>query len=143
MEYYFRELPNCTTTGFLQKSALTKLIEDAYISVFPSICLENCPMSIAESISLGTPALGARIGGIPELIDENKTGLTFTAMDSDDFIEKLKYLFDNEALVHDMSKNCLSTSFLSCEEYTKKILETYNNVIAEKCAADNNRKQRL
>lgn len=132
MEFLFRELPNCKTTGFLQKSSLTKLIEEAYISIFPSICLENCPMSLAESVSLGTPVLGAKIGGIPELIEENKNGLTFAAMDSKDFIDKIQYLFNHEELVNRMSKECLSCSFLSCEEYTRRIVEIYTNLVRNK-----------
>lgn len=128
MEFLFKDLPNCKMTGFLQKDPLTHFIEEAYISVFPSICLENCPMSIAESISLGTPVLGARIGGIPELIEENVTGLTFSSMDGRDFIEKLVFLLSNEKLVDEMSKNCINASFPSCENYAKRVLDLYKEV---------------
>ena len=128
----FLEIGSDKTTGFLQKSSLTKLIEEAYISIFPSICLENCPMSLAESVSLGTPVLGAKIGGIPELIEENKNGFTFAAMDSKDFIDKIQYLFNHEELVNRMSKECLSCSFLSCEEYTRRIVGIYTNLVRNK-----------
>lgn len=131
LKYIFEDLPNCKLVGFLEKESLTKLIEEAYLSVCPSICLENCPMSIAESIFLGTPVLGARIGGIPELIEENITGQTFTAMDAKDFICKIRDLCRDKEKVYQMSQNCLKASFLSCETYAEQIVHLYEKVINE------------
>lgn len=44
----------------------------ARFSVIPSEWYENNPLSVIEAQCLGTPVLGARIGGIPELIEEGK-----------------------------------------------------------------------
>ena len=38
---------------------------------------ENMPYSGLESLAAQTPIIGARIGGIPELVEEGKTGFTF------------------------------------------------------------------
>jgi glycosyltransferase involved in cell wall biosynthesis len=46
--------------------------------VLPSEWYENAPLSLMESYALGKPAIAARIGGMPELIREEQTGLTFT-----------------------------------------------------------------
>lgn len=35
-------------------------------------------MAIIESYAEGVPAIGSRIGGIPEIIEEGKTGYIFT-----------------------------------------------------------------
>jgi len=47
------------------------ILEGAKFMVLPSEWSENNPLTVIESQSLGTPVLGARIGGIPELIVEN------------------------------------------------------------------------
>ena len=46
----------------------------------PSECYENNPLSAIESLSAGTPVLGADIGGIPELITPS-TGMLFEPAD--------------------------------------------------------------
>ena len=46
------------------------LVGQARFSVVPSEWYENNPLSVIEAQCLGTPVLGARIGGIPELTDK-------------------------------------------------------------------------
>jgi glycosyltransferase involved in cell wall biosynthesis len=67
--------------GYLTGDALKAAIKSARAVVLPSECYENAPMSVLEAYALGKPAIGARIGGIPELIRENETGLIFTSGD--------------------------------------------------------------
>lgn len=63
--------------GFKQGEELNRLIQQAAFVVVPSEWYENNPLTIIESMTLGTPVIGSRIGGIPELIEENKTGFLF------------------------------------------------------------------
>ena len=49
--------------------------------VLPSEWYENAPMSVLESFASGKPVIGARIGGIPEIIDEGENGWTFDSKD--------------------------------------------------------------
>ena len=44
---------------------------------------ENAPLSIMESYILGTPVIGADIGGIPELIKNEETGFIFKSGSSE------------------------------------------------------------
>ena len=46
-------------------------------------------MTIIESYMIGTPVIGSDLGGIPELIIENKTGYTFKPKSSDDLKEMI------------------------------------------------------
>lgn len=63
--------------GYRSGTELQSLIRGAKATVLPSEWYENAPMSILESYALGTPVIGARIGGIPEMIVEGETGWTF------------------------------------------------------------------
>ena len=58
---------------------LYNIIRGAKAVVIPSEWYENAPLSILESYALGKPVIGARIGGIPELIVERKTGWSFSS----------------------------------------------------------------
>ena len=93
---------NIDFTGQLQWNELMPIVRNARFLVLPSECSENNPLTVIESLSLGTPVLGARIGGIPELIEEGVTGLTFTSADADDLAAKIGQMwqlsFDYEAI---------------------------------------------
>ena len=52
-------------------------------------------ITVIESQSLGTPVLGANIGGIPELISD-QTGMTFTSGDVDDLKDKIRRMFEHD-----------------------------------------------
>lgn len=57
--------------------------------VIPSEWYENAPMSVLESYALGRPVIGAAIGGIPELVRDGETGLTFPSGDHEALADAL------------------------------------------------------
>ncbi len=77
----YQHLSNVRFLGRLDPVELRREISGAYFSVVPSVWYENNPMAILESFARGTPVLGANIGGIPELIYNNRTGLLFDPSD--------------------------------------------------------------
>ena len=81
---------------FLYKTAdivLTPSVNEALGTVF------------LESLSMGIPAIGAKSGGIPEVIVNRKTGFTIKPGDSKDLAKKIVKLLDNEKLRSRMGKN--------------------------------------
>ena len=64
-----------TFAGYVAGEALHRLIGEARALVLPSEWYENAPVSVLEAYALGTPVIGAAIGGIPELIADGETGL--------------------------------------------------------------------
>jgi glycosyltransferase involved in cell wall biosynthesis len=95
-------LDNITFTGYKSGQALTDLLEAASFTVLPSEWYENCPMSILESLAVGTPVLGSKAGGIPELIDEGQDGLTFEMGNSEDLSDKMRTLWLDKKLRKNM-----------------------------------------
>ena len=57
--------------GYLSGAALHEAVRSARAVVLPSEWYENAPMSVLEAYALGKPVIGARIGGIPELIRDD------------------------------------------------------------------------
>lgn len=89
--------PKIEFLGHLDAPQVATLLRGAIASVLPSEWYENNPLGVIESLSVGTPVIGARMGGIPELIEEPRDGFTYPA-------------FDVNALASCMSK-VLSTDF--------------------------------
>ena len=60
---------NIEFLGQLDGEQVSRLLAHARFSVMPSEWPENNPLSVIESLCLGTPVVGTHMGGIPELID--------------------------------------------------------------------------
>lgn len=73
----YAEYTNVEFMGYRSGNELFELVRDARFVLVPSEWYENNPMTIIEAYSLGTPVIGAEIGGIPEIVDEGKTGFCF------------------------------------------------------------------
>ena len=77
-------------TGYLSGDKLKETTRNALAVVVPSEWYENAPISILEAMAFGKPVIGARIGGIPEMIDDGLNGYLFEPRDVDDLREKLE-----------------------------------------------------
>ena len=117
---------NIKNVGFVDTTMIKELIREAEFSIYPSEWYENCPFSVMESISEGTPVLGARIGGIPELIEEGVTGKLFESGNIDDLIQKIEQIWENR---DELKRNCKNNRgrdrFDTLEIYCKKLLKFY------------------
>ena len=118
-------LPNAEFVGFKTGEELKSLIAKAAVSVCPSECYENCPFAVIESQMYGTPVIGSRRGGIPELIREGETGLLFEAADDKELEEKLRQVLENPALLAQMTENCRETAFETPDTYYEKLMKLY------------------
>lgn len=131
LEYLCKGVPNIKYVGFKSGKELSDLIQNARFSICPSECHENCPMTVAESISLGTPVIGSDLGGIPELIENGKTGLVFKAGNKNSLKAAIKQLYSNDQLLSGMVESCRSESFNNIEKYTERLLEIYSELAAK------------
>lgn len=92
-------------SGYKIGGELLDLVRSSAVVVMPSICHENNPRMILEAFALGKPVIGSRIGGIPELIEEGKTGYTFMPGNPDDLRDKLLYIFKENGRIEEMGRN--------------------------------------
>ncbi len=60
---------------------LVKLYNAADTFVLPSL-QDNLPNTVVESQACGTPVVGFRIGGVPEMVEHGKTGFLAEAKNS-------------------------------------------------------------
>ena len=78
--------------GFVSGDPLWKLLREARAIVLPSEWYENAPMSVLEAYASGKPVIGARIGGIPEMVTEGETGWLFESGSVDELAGKLAHM---------------------------------------------------
>lgn len=88
--------------GHLDAHDVAALLRGSLASVLPSEWYENNPLGVIESLSTGTPVIGAEIGGIPELIVRPRDGFTYPSRNVEALAEKMKEAastpFDRQAI---------------------------------------------
>ena len=87
---------NIIFTGHLSAQEVVSLVTNATAMVIPSIWYENNPLSVIESLCMGTPVIGARMGGIPELIQTPESGLLFDCHNTDELKQCIEKMFEQQ-----------------------------------------------
>ncbi len=122
-------LSNVKEVGFQSGEELHKLIAEAQFTIHPSECHDNCPFAVMESQALGTPVIGAEVGGIPELVEIGKTGYICESGNEDAFAKQIEQLWNDEETCQQMAENCKTIEFMSCREYCEELLGIYEQAI--------------
>lgn len=128
LEDSLSELSNANNVGFKSGDELSALIREARFTVYPSEWYENCPFSVMESQMYGTPVVGARIGGIPELISENVTGELFESGNAEDLKLKILSLWNDKEKQAEYSRNCADIRFPTVADYYDRLMKLYSAV---------------
>jgi len=126
-----RNLLNVEFPGYLNSDELKELMAGALFSVLPSEWYENNPRSIMESFALGRPVIGSRIGGIPELIKEEQTGLLFEPGNAADLRETMLRLASDATAIVRMGKNAraYAEQDLNADVHYKSLLGVYQKAL--------------
>ena len=125
LEDKVNQLKNVKNVGFQTGEALDTLIREAKLSICPSEVYENCPFSVMESQQRGTPAIGANIGGIPELITDGVDGRLFTSKDSKQLASIIRELWNVPDKVEGYAKACLNLERDDLDSYYEKLVPIY------------------
>ena len=118
--------------GFKSGDELKKFVAEAKCIILPSEWYENGPYAIMEAMSQGKPVIVSRYGGLPEIVEDSKTGFICNPFDSDDLkrcIEKVCNLSDDEYKA--MSKMAVQNAKrdFDAESYAKNLLAHYERLI--------------
>ena len=84
---------------------------------------ESFGMAMLETMSYGKPVLATRTGGVPEVVDNGKTGFLFKVGDVNGFVKKLKLLINDTKLGQQMGTLAKKSA---CEKFcAQKIVPQY------------------
>ncbi|MFH0926568.1 MAG: glycosyltransferase family 4 protein [bacterium] len=126
-------IDNVQFLGYKTGEELKNEIRNSMFVVLPSEWYENNPRSVIEAFALGKPTIGAKIGGIPELVRDNQTGLTFEPGDSNDLRSKIECLFNSPEKIVAMGKNARAfvEKELTAEKHYTKLIEIYKQAMCK------------
>ena len=94
------KMDNVIFIGQKNKKELYEEIKNCIATILPSNCFETFGMANIESFIHGKPVIASNIGGIPEIVEHNKTGLLFEPKDIETLrAHILKYWNNNELVI--------------------------------------------
>ena len=97
---FFRELkerPWCRYEGFADRAKLKTYFKRAAVLALPSL-EDNCPMAVLEAMAAGVSVMAAKVGGVPDLIEERRTGLLCDPKDAASMRAAIGELADDSEL---------------------------------------------
>jgi glycosyltransferase involved in cell wall biosynthesis len=68
--------------------------------------MENAPCTIQESLACGTPVVAFRVGGIPEMVNDGRTGLLCASISADALAGALQAALSDAGRLEEMRKVC-------------------------------------
>lgn len=123
---------NIEYLGYKSGAELFNLVRYAKYVCVPSEWYENNPMTIVEAYALGVPVIGARIGGIPEIVDEGRTGFLFESGDIsslDNAICESMRKNGDEYIQMKKNASCFSREHFNAQVYPETLVAFYQKVI--------------
>ena len=95
---------NVEFRGFLRGKELDEIFYQSRLLVSPSLCFEGFPNVVAQAMACGKPVVATRIGALPEIVDDGKTGLLFDPANKQELVQKIDFLWSRPDLCREMGK---------------------------------------
>lgn len=123
--------PEAEFLGYKEGDQFRDIISQCAFVVVPSEWYENCPMVVLEAMAMGKPVVGSRIGGIPEQIEDGKTGLLFDMGNASELGKKMKLLSENPSMRLELGRAArkkLEAEY-SLKDHCQGLLELYEGFV--------------
>jgi len=123
--------PNVRWLGFLKEKELNEIYARSRVVVFPFRWFEGFPNVITHAMALQKPVLAARIGAVPEIVDEDRTGLLFDMGNVEDLVTKLRALYADPARCRQMGAagRAKALSAYGPEGVYSRLMEIYHQAL--------------
>ena len=90
-------------------------------------------MSFVEAMSCGLPVVTFETGGVPEIVENGKSGLIVEYKNGEKLVEALEKLLDNDELREKMAENAIEASKkFSSERMADEYFELYKELLRYK-----------
>jgi len=99
LRHYIRDkgIRNIELLGFKSGAEKWDILRNSLCLVMPSEWYENFPVTALEAFMACKPIVAARLGGLPYIVEEGKSGLLFEAGNVGELRQRIQYLVDRPA----------------------------------------------
>ncbi len=120
---------NIRFLGFMNANQMVNEYLNAHIFICPS-SIENSPNSLGEAQILGVPSIGSYVGGIPDMIENEKTGIIYRFEEIEMLSQGIKKIFLDKKFALNISENAkkIAKERHSRSINMKKTIDIYNSI---------------
>ena len=121
---------NIKMMGFLTGDELWQVMSHARLLLLPSVCFENCPLSILEAHSMGIPVVTMNYGGMAELVKDGVTGNLAEDATPESIAEKIRKIMEDDTYHAALCSNCRKERelIMSVEDYCASLVKKYEEL---------------
>jgi glycosyltransferase involved in cell wall biosynthesis len=113
-------------------------IDDVQLELSKANCLvvssfqENAPLSIAEAMAAGVPVVGSRVGGIPEMVEDGKTGILVEPYDTKSIADAVMRILSDQNLARSMGQRAkeIAKQRFMASAVCKNTLKVYKEILS-------------
>jgi glycosyltransferase involved in cell wall biosynthesis len=107
-------------------------IRSSDVVIIPSLN-EGLPNIAKEALACGRPILGTNVGGIPEVVENGKTGLIIPPDNPGALAAGIKWFYGNQGQIKIMGNNGRNQmkEFFSWEQYKDNMIEFFGSAISK------------
>ena len=129
-------------TGAVPLQTVADLMRQSRIFCLPSHG-EGTPNSVMEALSCGLPIVATNVGGIPDIVEHEKTGLLVNKGDVENLASSLISLLNDYDRCVDMGKaaQLFAADHLDARKTVRQLVELYSELIAR--SSEKNKVSRL
>lgn len=121
-----RALPGNVTAMTLSRAQLAHALRQAALCVVPSLWADPAPTVVLESMREGTPVIGSRVGGIPEMVRDGSDGILVAPGDNTAMRNSLARMLSDELLRGRMARSATERArAYSADTLVPRIVEIY------------------
>lgn len=131
-DYLKNKMHNIEFLGRKQFEEIVPYLKSCLCTVVPSEWYDNFPNVILESFAYKKAVISTNIGSLPELVCNDKTGLTFEYKNITDLRKKIEFAFKHETEIKKMGENGyqLITSLYSPIAHYNKLIKIFKHIIS-------------
>lgn len=121
---------NIKLLGMIPSDQVVKELAEARMYIHPAI-IDNSPNSLCEAQIIGCPVIAAYVGGIPDLVEDGKTGFLYPYNEPHTLAFKIMDLIDNKNTLSKVSENerMISLERHNPQNIAKCILKIYTKIL--------------
>jgi glycosyltransferase involved in cell wall biosynthesis len=126
-----RERPWCGFGGMANRAQLKEHLRDATGLALPSL-EDNCPMVVLEAMAAGLPVVAAKVGGVPDLIEDGKNGFFCDPLDARSMADGVKKILQRNSAARDLARRAKAEAVrrFAPEVIARRHVEIYREVLS-------------
>lgn len=125
---------NVELLPFAPRETVFELMKNAAFLIWPSEAVESFGLVAVEAFACGKSVISSGLGAMPELVQENRTGIGFRAGDVDDLAAKIDWAWSNKGEMDRMgsaARRVYEANYSARGNYAQ-LMQIYNEAISER-----------